>query len=512
MKDTGTMMKRTFLGISLLLLAGTSRAELLETSMIEGLALAELPSGSSRFEFTKEPGLTDFADPRCPAVSRVELRTDRESRTVSLACENWSFDLKRGKYIYSNPTAAAGEISFIQWRSVSLFMDIATQGTLLQAPIAYLEARLTVGEGAYCAHFDRFALNGAGIIAGDTNTSCSTFYTPTATPTHTPTRTRTFTPTKTRTNTRTQTPTRTLTLTRTQTPTHTRTGTIYPTDTPTETPTPTITPTITNTPPPTLTGTRTHTGTITPSPSPTPTNTPKPPTAFRFRTLALADPHVNAALAAGGVCLDLGGVVNNLITTALTSDGTDVDTYLDLSPMGIFRPLDQAAASGNLDITFANCLGPVPGESCVPGSTSQSTTYTNKSTGVCLQPIAGTNRFTVQTTSAPCFVSASVQQTFVLGGISFPLTNVQVAGTYVGDPATSISTGLLMGFLAESDANNILLPADFLINPGQPISTLFAGGAGNCSALNDKDTGPGGAVGWWFYLHYTAAPVTYTEP
>jgi len=511
MKEAGTMMKRTLLGLSLLAVASVVRADLIETSLTEGMSEVELPSGTSTFEFSREPGLTDFPDPRCPTESVVEVRTDRESLSFPLACEKWTLDLKRGTYTYLDPEAGLGEVSRVAWRSIRMTIDVNGAGPLLQLPIAYVEARLTVGASAYCARFDRFISTGGGIMAGDTNTACSTFFTPTPTATATPSRTRTFTPTNTRTSTRTQTPTRTLTPTRTHTPTQTRTGTIFPTDTPTITPTPTITATITNTLPPTQTPTRTSTNSPTNTATSSPTATPEPPTAFRFRTLALADPHVLASL--GGTCLDVNVLVGNLISTALNSDGTDEDTYLDLSPLGIFRPLNQAAANGSIDIAFANCLGPVPSESCSPGSTSQNTAYMNKSTGTCLAPIAGTHRFTVPTISSPCFVTSAVEQTFVLGGISFPLKNVQVAGTYAGNPATSISSGLLIGFLAESDANMITLPVDFLVNPGLPISSLFAGGATNCNpALNDKDTGPGGVPGWYFYLTYTAAPVTWTGP
>lgn len=486
------MRASTLLGILFLFVSpAAAHAEVFEMQLTEGVSAASLPFGSSRIAFTREPGLTNFPDPRCPNESTVQLRTDRHSLDLELACDKWSLDLKRGRYVYDDPAAFEGFVKRIEWRSVSLLIDLETHRPLMEGPVVFLETRLLVGATAYCARFDRFAVNGSGIVAGDTNTACTTFNTPTPTPTITSTPTETRTVTQTRTS------------TRTHTPTATQTGTIFPTNTPTATATPTRTGTAT--PTPTRTATRTATGTSTP----TPTVTPLPPTAFRFRTLTLADPHVYAMV---GNCLDVGFIVNNLISTAINQDGTDDDSYLDLSPLEVFRPLDQVSASGNLDFGFADCLGPVGSELCSPGDASQSTTYTNQSSGTCLQAIAGTNRFAVTPSNAPCFVTSTVNQTFVLGGISIPLQNVRFAATYSGNPATSLTSGLLVGFLREVDANQVLLPADFAINPGQPLASLFSGGTGNCSTFNDKDIGPGGQSGWYFYLHYTAAPVTYTGP
>lgn len=504
MMEAGTMWKHTLLGLSFVILSSVASAGVIEVPLTEGMSSAELPVGSSRFEFSREPALTDFPDPRCPADSVVQVRTNLESKELPLACDKWTLDLGRGTYIYDDPDASGGQVGHIAWHSVRLVIDIETEAALVAGPLSFVEARLVVGPTAYCARFDRFALKGTGIIAGDSNIACVTFHTPTPTPTHT------ATPTWTRTATRTRTPTKTFTSTRTHTPTVTQTGTIFPTDTATVTPTPTITPTRTSTPVPTITPTRTATATITGTSTPSPTRTPKPPTAFRFRTLTMADPHVNGLL--GTSCLDLGFLVDNQINTALTTDGADADLFLDLSPLAVFRPLDQAAAGGNIDVGFADCTTPVGAESCSFGVAPQSTTYTNQSTGTCLQPITGTNRFTVKSVQAPCFVTGSVTQTFQLGGISIPLQSVRYAGTYSGDPATSLSTGLLTGFLGESDANLITLPADFPIGPGQPLSSLFPGGAGNCSTSDDRDVGPGGQIGWYFYLQYTAAAVTFTEP
>jgi hypothetical protein len=44
-------------------------------------------------------------------------------------------------------------------------------------------------------------------------------------------------------------------------------------------------------------------------------------------------------------------------------------------------------------------------------------------------------------------------------GIPIPLQDVQVGATYVGNPATQLTNGLMRGFISETDADNTILPA-----------------------------------------------------
>jgi len=39
---------------------------------------------------------------------------------------------------------------------------------------------------------------------------------------------------------------------------------------------------------------------------------------------------------------------------------------------------------------------------------------------------------------------------------------------------------------------------------GRTLSSVLAGGTGACQGMSDKDTGPGGVVGWYFYLNFQA--------
>jgi hypothetical protein len=195
----------------------------------------------------------------------------------------------------------------------------------------------------------------------------------------------------------------------------------------------------------------------------------------------------------------------------------------------VFRPLQQAAAGGNQDVMFgADCTAPASGTSCSPGgATIETVGYTNRSSGTCLTSLAGTTGgFTPapNTSNAPCFVSDELNITFDLSGLQIPLQGGRFGGTYVGNPATSLSSGLIYGFLEESVAESVLLPAD-LPAPfgGAQLSTLLPGGANNCKTAaprgpctvncrDDRDIGPSAQMGWYFYLNYTGPRVTFTEP
>lgn len=294
-----------------------------------------------------------------------------------------------------------------------------------------------------------------------------------------------------------------------------------------------------STPTPTLTSTPTSTGT---SPPGAPTNTPGaatatatitatpagPPTAFRGATLSIMDPHI--FVAPSGTCTDFTTLVNLLVSQNLGNDLSDPpDGLLDLSVLLVFRPLAQASPGGSLDVMFgADCTAPVAGTSCSPGdATVQPIGYANQTSGTCLMPIAGTTGGfspAITNTTAPCFVSDQIDISFDLSGLTIPLEAGQFAATYVGTPATSLSSGLIIGFLGETAAEGVFLPAS-LPAPfgGAQLSSLLPGGANNCKTVpprgpcttacrDDRDMGPGGEMGWYFYLNYTGPKVPYTEP
>jgi hypothetical protein len=106
-------------------------------------------------------------------------------------------------------------------------------------------------------------------------------------------------------------------------------------------------------------------------------------------------------------------------------------------------------------------------------------------------------------------VTTPITTTITLAGIPITLHQAQIAGQYVGNPATGTTNGLLRGFISEADANATTIPPSFPIVGGQPLSRLLAGGSGACPSFSDKDTNT--VVGWWFYLNFPTTRVTWTD-
>lgn len=251
-------------------------------------------------------------------------------------------------------------------------------------------------------------------------------------------------------------------------------------------------------------------------------NCTRAPTAFRFTTLALRDPHAFATVIFG--CSDIteslaGQAINQQFTTNLTTDG-DNDGFLDLSPVVVFRPLDQTpAVMPPIELQFANCTPPPASTTCAhdPGSQVVSLTATNQTSGTCLGTLPNTVRpytpavtITTAPTGGACFASSASNITFTLAGVAITLTDAQIAAAYSGNPATGLTNGLLRGFLSETAANSIFLPMDLPIVGGRSLGSLLRGGTGNCASSSDKDTN-NGVVGWWFYLNFTATARPWTD-
>lgn len=238
-------------------------------------------------------------------------------------------------------------------------------------------------------------------------------------------------------------------------------------------------------------------------------------TSFRMSDLDLRDPHVWVVPIIG--CSDvtdtqiLGFSVNNELQTNIQTDG-DNDGLLDLSIALVFRQFSQAGgATQDVELHFPDCTSPMSSTVCTAsGSQTVMATATNMASGTCLSPISGTLHGPyapeVSTPSGPCFVTNAVTVTIDLGGIPITLRDARVAATYVGNPATTLSNGLLMGFISEADANATIIPSSFPLVGGDPLSSLLPGGNGNCRNSvphSDKDVN-NAVMGWWFYLNFPA--------
>jgi cysteine-rich repeat protein len=239
------------------------------------------------------------------------------------------------------------------------------------------------------------------------------------------------------------------------------------------------------------------------------------PTAFRFSDLDLRDPHVFYSIIG---CNDLTDAsiffsVNSEIQDSIQTDA-DNNGSLDFSPTLVFRPFSQTAATMPLEVHFATCSAPLASTSCTAttGGMVTMATATNVTSGSCLAPLPGTTKPYspgIVSPTPPCFVTSAITVTITLGGIPITLQNAQVSARYVGNPATSLTNGLLRGFISETDANNTIIPASFPVVGGQPLSKLLPGGVGACPSYSDKDVSSS-VTGWWFYLNFPATRVPWS--
>jgi hypothetical protein len=235
-------------------------------------------------------------------------------------------------------------------------------------------------------------------------------------------------------------------------------------------------------------------------------DTSTPPTAYRADFVELRDPHL---FALGGT-VDVTTTVNNSISTNLTEDGDDPpDGKLDLSLVVVMRPVDLVAATTSADaVVAANCTVPFQTTSCTidADSTVVPTTATNGDSA-CLTPEAGTTGGydpAVGTTAGPCFVTDKEVITLTASGVALALQDSQISADYGATGAPDrLENGLLIGFMTEETAMNTMIPADTPIVGGEMLSTLLLD--------SDKDTGPGGASGWYFFFNFTAGVVPFSE-
>ena len=224
------------------------------------------------------------------------------------------------------------------------------------------------------------------------------------------------------------------------------------------------------------------------------------PRAYRMSVLTVQEPHFF-------FLIDITSNVNGEIANAMTMDrSTPADGNVDFSPIVYFRPLDEVSASTPLSVDFAACTLPLATTTCTHSAAPTTSVARNTTTGTtaCLAPLAGTfpTGRGINSPGPSCFASDVVSTLVIdLAGTPLTLHNAQVGAHYSANPATQLQTGLIAGFLTQTDANNTRLPATVAIVGGRTIASLLH--------TADQDRLPDGTVGWWFYLNFTAAPVTY---
>ncbi|MEM1180208.1 MAG: hypothetical protein AAGM22_17835 [Acidobacteriota bacterium] len=246
-----------------------------------------------------------------------------------------------------------------------------------------------------------------------------------------------------------------------------------------------------------------------------------PVTPYRADDLDLRDPHVFTTVPVFGCYdftdddfpLELAPSFNSSIEAAISSDD-DGDGFLDLSLFLLFRPLDETATAERVDLVEGACTAPLATTMCGPAEPPTALTYGVNDFGVCVTTVPGTTGDyspSIDEPSGPCFGTEPQDVTLDLNGVTVTLRDARVGATFVGTgPPNSLMTGLLAGFLPESEADTILLPDELPLIGGQPLSSLLPGGAGNCATRDDRDL-YNGEHGWWFYLNFSAIPGPWTE-
>ena len=230
--------------------------------------------------------------------------------------------------------------------------------------------------------------------------------------------------------------------------------------------------------------------------------------AMRVETMELRDPHLFGQMFG---CIDLTSAINGLLAEELTGDA-DEDGLLDSSPMLLFRPLHTSGRRGLGQAGSAACTTPAASTSCQADVTpTLPLAYDSQATGTCLAPVPGTTGGyspAVAPATGPCFVADATGLDLVLGSITALLREPGIAASRRDNPQPGLSNGLFSGFLTEQAANALELELPLLGTV--PLSSLLAGGSGNCASHSDKDLHEG-EPGWWFYFNFSASQVPYQE-
>jgi hypothetical protein len=134
---------------------------------------------------------------------------------------------------------------------------------------------------------------------------------------------------------------------------------------------------------------------------------------------------------------------------------------------------------------------------------------TNVATGVCADGAGHNPAYgAVNAPTNSCFMTDHETLPISLQGVTLSLQDARIAAVYSGDPATGLTTGLIVGFLSKADADSITLPTSIPLIGGSPLSSLL-GSDTNCSSHNDLDSFMG-QPGWYFYLDFTAVETAYS--
>jgi len=242
-----------------------------------------------------------------------------------------------------------------------------------------------------------------------------------------------------------------------------------------------------------------------------------PAVAFRITEMFLRDPHVYFLL---GGCIDgtngeVGSlsIINGQINSQLQGDANGDGNY-DMSPVFVFRPLAPDKPTTSVDFLYGKCSVGSSSACISAGAAVQKFVASNHLTGTCVGVLNGTltDAYSpdVDVPTNNCFATSSQTLTITIQGARITLHDATIGAVYQNDPATGLSTGLIRGFVTEEHAESTIVPLPILGD--MPLAKLLPGGKDNCaSGKSDKDTGPDGKSGWYFYLNFSATRTKYDD-
>jgi hypothetical protein len=216
---------------------------------------------------------------------------------------------------------------------------------------------------------------------------------------------------------------------------------------------------------------------------------------FRANTVTLEDPAVHAS--SGSLCLPAASVTNSLLETSI--DGLDLNFVFTFDPLAMPEDPNTPVQLWMADCHDNDGAGPI---SCTaPGDQDPlSTSATFQTSGTCLEAQEGTVHFGDPNTAvAPCWVTEPTTFLVDLEGILIPLQDARAGATML-DGDTMVN-GLIFGFLDEDTAMDVMLPDDFPLVGGEPLSSLLP--PLSCDDTEARNT-HNGERGWWFHLNFTA--------
>jgi hypothetical protein len=238
-----------------------------------------------------------------------------------------------------------------------------------------------------------------------------------------------------------------------------------------------------------------------------------PASTTRVAALKVVEPHMFMP----GACTDLTAIVNATMAQRISGDQNQ-DGILDVNVVISLGPVAPDSAQLELTIEHPPCSADDEGTTCQPSADTPRTTASahNQTEGACAAIAEGTTNPAYPlpvVPQAPCFASDPLPALdLALGALVFPLANAQVAAGYGADG--TLVDGLIQGFVAEPIAQATILPESlpsFLAN--RPLSDLLSGGTGGCGGeVTDKDLGPNGEPGWYFYINFTSVPTAVPAP